>query len=110
MDAQEATWHREMWNGQVKRTDMGTNMFCEVSPHIMLNSHGAWEKLASGPTAMSFWEYPLPKIEIAILSTFLSWRFFDILFKKLGVPIPRFTSMMLVSIYVLKVFRYDRII
>ncbi|XP_013614524.1 cation/H(+) antiporter 6B [Brassica napus] len=108
MDAQEATWHREMWNGQVKRTDMGTKMFCEISPHIMLNSHGAWEKLDSGPTAMSFWEYPLPRIEIAILSTFLSWRFFDVLFKKLGVPIPRFTSMMLVGALLSETFQSSK--
>lgn len=94
----------------MKREEMGKNMICDVSPHIMLNSRGAWEKLASGSEGLPFWEYPLPKLEIIILSTFISWRFFDILFKKLGVPIPRFTSMMLVSIYVLKVFRYDRII
>ncbi|KAF2620304.1 hypothetical protein F2Q68_00042657 [Brassica cretica] len=99
MDAQEETWHKGMLEDHMKREEMGKNIICDVSPHIMLNSRGAWEKLASGSEGLPFWEYPLPKLEIIILSTFISWRFFDILFKKLGVPIPRFTSMMLVSIY-----------
>ncbi|KAF3494497.1 hypothetical protein DY000_02058056 [Brassica cretica] len=97
MDAQEETWHKGMLEDHMKREEMGKNMICDVSPHIMLNSRGAWEKLASGSEGLPFWEYPLPKLEIIILSTFISWRFFDILFKKLGVPIPRFTSMMLVG-------------
>lgn len=100
MDAQKATWHKEMmWDERVKTAYMETKMLCDVSPHVMLNSHGAWEKMSSGSEGLSFWEYPLPKLEITILSTFIFWRFFDILFKKLGVPIPRFTSMMLVSNY-----------
>lgn len=101
MDAENATWRQEiMWDDNGKRAEMGTKMFCDVSPHIMLNSHGVSEIMASGSTGMEFWEYPLPQLEIIILSTFLFWRFFDILFKKLGVPIPKFTSMMLVSNYV----------
>lgn len=100
MNAENATWPKEItWDDHVKREDMGKKIFCDVSPHAMLNSHGAWEKMASGAEGMAFWEYPLPKLEIIILFTFLLWRLFDALFKKLGVPIPKFTSMMLVSNY-----------
>lgn len=100
MDAENSTWRKEvMWDDPGKRADMGKKMVCEVSPHIMLNSYGAFEKLAPGSKGMAIWEYPLPQLEIIILTTFLFWRFFDILFKKLGVPIPKFTSMMLVSNY-----------
>ncbi|VVA90461.1 unnamed protein product [Arabis nemorensis] len=98
MDPENATWPKELtWDDHVKRADMGSNILCDVSPHIMLNSHGAWEKMAFGSEGLAFWEYPLPKLEIIILFTFLSWRLFDALFKKLGVPIPKFTSMMLVG-------------
>lgn len=100
MDAENATWRKElMWDDDGKRAEMGTKMFCDVSPHIMLNSHGVSEKMDSGYKGMEFWEYPLPQLEIIILSIFLLWRLFDMLFKKLGVPIPKFTSMMLVRNY-----------
>ncbi|CAN8305922.1 unnamed protein product [Cochlearia groenlandica] len=98
MNAQNATWRKEtvLMNDHLKKEAMRRNMFCDVSPHIMLNSNGAWETMDSESRKMAFWEYPLPKLEIILLSTFLLWRFFDIIFKKLGVPIPKFTSMMLV--------------
>lgn len=101
MDAENATWRKElMWDDDGKRAaEMGTKMFCDVSPHIMLNSHGVSEKMDSGSKGMEFWEYPLPQLEIIILSIFLLWRLFDMLFKKLGFPIPKFTSMMLVRNY-----------
>lgn len=101
MEAVNSTWRQELmwWYDDGKRAEMGKNMFCDVSPHIMLNSHGVSEKMVSGSKGLEFWEYPLPQLEIILLSTFIFWRFFDILFKKLHVPVPKFTSMMLVSNY-----------
>ncbi|XP_010488504.2 PREDICTED: LOW QUALITY PROTEIN: cation/H(+) antiporter 6B-like [Camelina sativa] len=107
MDAEYGTWGQEiMLDNNGKRAEMGGKMVCDVSPHIMLNSDGVTEKMASGSTGMEFWEYPLPQLEIIILSTFVFWRFFDILFKKLRVPIPKFTSMMLVGAVFSEVFQW----
>ncbi|CAA7033733.1 unnamed protein product [Microthlaspi erraticum] len=78
MDAQKANWHKEMMrDAHVNTAYMETRMFCDVSPHVMLNSHGAWEKMASGSEGLS----------------------------KLGVPIPRFTSMMLVGAVLSEAFQ-----
>lgn len=81
------------WRGYME--DKNTSRFCETQPYIV-NSHGIWEVL-SYKTGMSFWEYPLPNLEIIMFSTFLIWQLLDISCNKFGLRLPRFTYMMIVS-------------
>lgn len=81
------------WYGKAVRSD---GFICEVHPGE-LSSYGIWEKVPFNKVRLHIWQYPLPNLELVILFVFVLWQVFDILFKKLGLLIPKFASMMLVS-------------
>ncbi|KAJ4895460.1 Cation/H(+) antiporter 6A [Raphanus sativus] len=83
------------WRGY--KEDKNTSLFCETHP-FTLNSHGVWERLNYKSRGMSFWEYPLPNLEIIILSTFVLWRLFEFSCNKIGLRVPRFTHMMIAGV------------
>ncbi|CAH2038600.1 unnamed protein product [Thlaspi arvense] len=79
------------------KKDKNASLFCETHP-FMLNSHGVWERLSLKSRGMSFWEYPLPNLEIIIFSTYILWRLFDFSCNKLGLRVPRFTYMLIAGV------------
>lgn len=81
------------WYGEAKRYD---GKVCEIHP-AKLYSSGIWERLILNVEGLQVWHYRLPNLEIVILLVFVLWQVFAILFKKLGLAIPKFASMMLVS-------------
>lgn len=83
------------WCGKAVRSDGFT---CEVHPG-QSSSYGIWEKALFNKVHLHIWQYPLPNLELVILLVFVLWQVFDILFKKLGLLIPKFASMMLVSTF-----------
>ncbi|CAA7033734.1 unnamed protein product [Microthlaspi erraticum] len=83
------------WRGYME--DKNTSLFCETQP-FMLNSNGIWERLTYKSRGMSFWEYPLPNLEILIFSTYILWRFFDFTCNKIGLRVPRLTYMMIAGV------------
>lgn len=90
----EMEWLNELaWYGEAKRYD---GYMCEMFPP-KLYSNGIWEKVILNVTGLQIWQYRLPNIELVILLVFVLWQVFAILFKKLGLAIPKFASMMLVS-------------
>lgn len=90
----EVRWIFEMaWYGETVRDD---GLICEEHPP-KLSSDGIWEKLIVKTVGLYFWQYRLPKLEIVILLVFFLWQAFNILFKKLRLSVPKFSSMMLVS-------------
>ncbi|XP_010521718.1 PREDICTED: cation/H(+) antiporter 6B [Tarenaya hassleriana] len=87
------TWWKELfWYGHADSKD--GKQYCEALSY-RLSSYGVWERIHYKPVGMGVWEYPLPNLEIMIFSMFFLWRFFDMFFKKLHFPIPKFSSMML---------------
>ncbi|CAN8295025.1 unnamed protein product [Cochlearia groenlandica] len=83
------------WRGY--KEDKKASLFCETHPY-MLNSHGIWERLIYKSRGMSFWEYPLPNLEIIILSIYVIWRVFDFSCNKIGLRVPRFTYMLIAGV------------
>ncbi|XP_019090970.1 PREDICTED: cation/H(+) antiporter 6A-like [Camelina sativa] len=79
------------------KEDNKTSRFCETHPYIV-NSHGIWEVTSYDPTGMSFWEYPLPNLEILMFSTFLIWRLLDFSCNKIGLRFPRLAYMMIAGV------------
>ncbi|KAJ4872197.1 Cation/H(+) antiporter 6A [Raphanus sativus] len=73
------------------------SLFCESHPYL-INSQGVWEILSFKESGMSFWEYPLPNLEIMIFSTYVIWRLFDFSCTKIGLRVPRFTHMMIAGV------------
>ncbi|XP_010523128.1 PREDICTED: cation/H(+) antiporter 6A-like [Tarenaya hassleriana] len=96
METFNVTWWEDLaWRGYAMSED--GSQFCQTNPSTV-NSYGMWEKFTYRSRGIGFWEYPLPNLEIMILSAFLLWRFFDVLCKKLGFLIPKFTCMMLAGL------------
>ncbi|XP_010521717.1 PREDICTED: cation/H(+) antiporter 8 [Tarenaya hassleriana] len=94
-ETEMSRWAFEMaWYGEAVSA---TGIICEDHP-TKLYSSGVWEKMIYGPIGLPFWQYRLPNIELVIVIVFFLWQFFDILFKKLGLVIPKFTSMMLAGL------------
>ncbi|KAL1209549.1 Cation/H(+) antiporter 7 [Cardamine amara subsp. amara] len=85
-------WTNLVWRGYALSED-GTRL-CETLP-TKINSFGLSEKILHESLGLYFWEYPLPNLELMILSAFLLWQFFDILFKMSNIPIRKIPSMML---------------
>ncbi|XP_010523127.1 PREDICTED: cation/H(+) antiporter 5 [Tarenaya hassleriana] len=69
-------------------------LFCEQNPMIV-NSHGVWERMTEQVSGLQVWQYSLPLLEIACVLVLVLWQLFHFSFKKLGLRIPKFTSMML---------------
>ncbi|XP_019095083.1 PREDICTED: cation/H(+) antiporter 5-like [Camelina sativa] len=69
-------------------------LFCEQLPHVV-SSGGMWEMRLLHSKGLTFWEYSLPVTEAVIVSVLCLWQFFYFLLKKLRLPVPKFTSMML---------------
>ncbi|XP_010418828.1 PREDICTED: cation/H(+) antiporter 8-like [Camelina sativa] len=91
----ELNWIYEMaWYGESKR---GDGFFCEEHPS-KLTSDGIWERLILKTVGLNIWQYRLPNLEIVILLVFFFWQAFTILFKKLGLSVPKFSSMMLAGL------------
>ncbi|KAJ4903145.1 Cation/hydrogen exchanger family protein [Raphanus sativus] len=82
------------WYGEAKRYD---GKVCEIHP-AKLYSSGIWERLILNVEGLQVWHYRLPNLEIVILLVFVLWQVFAILFKKLGLAIPKFASMMLAGL------------
>ncbi|XP_024003935.1 cation/H(+) antiporter 8 [Eutrema salsugineum] len=83
------------WYGEAIR---GTDGFmCEEHP-VKLSSDGIWEKIILKKIGYNVWQYRLPNLELVILLVFFFWQVFNVLFKKLGLSIPKFTSMMLAGL------------
>ncbi|KAF8049229.1 hypothetical protein N665_2269s0002 [Sinapis alba] len=88
-------WVYDMaWYGEAVR---GDGFICEEHP-AKLSSDGVWEKIIYHGNGLRIWQYRLPNLELVILFVFVLWQFFNILFRKMGLKIPKFTSMMLLSI------------
>ncbi|CAH8386638.1 unnamed protein product [Eruca vesicaria subsp. sativa] len=83
------------WRGY--KTDINSSQFCEAHPYV-INSQGVWEIISYKKSGMSFWEYPLPNLEIIIFSTYVIWRLFDFSCSKMGLRLPRFTYMMIAGV------------
>ncbi|XP_024008088.1 cation/H(+) antiporter 6A [Eutrema salsugineum] len=83
------------WRGY--KEDNNASLFCETHPSI-LNSHGVWERLSYKSRGMSFWEYPLPNLEIILFSTYVIWRLLDLACNKIRLRVPRFTYMMIAGV------------
>ncbi|VVA90464.1 unnamed protein product [Arabis nemorensis] len=93
MDNLNATLLTEFtWRGYGIRKN-GT-MYCEKQP-VLVNSFGVWEKLSLDHTGMRIWEYDLPHLETVIVLVLCLWQFFYFLLKKIRLPVPKITSMML---------------
>ncbi|KAF8049230.1 hypothetical protein N665_2269s0003 [Sinapis alba] len=93
--AREMEWVNNLaWYGEASRYD---GLMCESHP-AKLYSNGVWEKIILNVTGLQFWQYRLPCLEMVILLVFVLWQFFAIFFKKLGLPIPKFASMMLAGL------------
>lgn len=91
----DVNWIYDMaWYGEAVRKSDG--YICEEHP-AKLSSDGVWEKIIYKGEGLRVWQYRLPNLEIVILFVFFLWQFFNILFRKMGLKIPKFTSMMLVS-------------
>ncbi|XP_010462597.1 PREDICTED: cation/H(+) antiporter 5-like [Camelina sativa] len=69
-------------------------LFCEQLPHVV-SSGGMWEMRLLHSKGLTFWEYSLPVTEAVIVSVLCLWQLFYFLLKKLRLPVPKFTSMML---------------
>ncbi|KAL9305407.1 Cation/H(+) antiporter 5 [Arabidopsis thaliana] len=68
--------------------------FCEQIP-ILVNSFGVWEKLDLPIRGMKIWDYSLPHLESVIVLVLCLWQFFYLSLKKIGLPVPKITSMMI---------------
>ncbi|KAJ0260141.1 Cation/H(+) antiporter 8 [Hirschfeldia incana] len=91
----DVNWIYEMaWYGEAVR---GDGFICEEHP-AKLSSDGLWEKMTFNERGLRFWQYRLPNLELVILLVFILWQFFNILFMKMGLKIPKFTSMMLAGL------------
>ncbi|XP_006293415.2 cation/H(+) antiporter 8 [Capsella rubella] len=91
----EIQWVFDMaWYGEAKRED---GSMCEEHPP-KLTSDGIWERLILKSVGLNIWQYRLPNLEIVILIVFFFWQAFNIMFKKLGLSVPKFSSMMLAGI------------
>ncbi|CAH8361236.1 unnamed protein product [Eruca vesicaria subsp. sativa] len=91
----ELKWVNDLaWYGEAVRPN---GSICEMHPP-KLYSNGIWEKVILNQTGLKFWQYRLTSLEIVLLFVFVLWQVFAILFKKLGLTIPKFTSMMLAGI------------
>lgn len=82
-----------VWRGEAVRAD---GFICEEHPP-KLSSDGVWERVIVSNNGLPIWHYRLPNLEIVILIVFFLWQASNILFKKLRLSIPKFTSMMFVS-------------
>ncbi|WZZ56825.1 hypothetical protein YC2023_056932 [Brassica napus] len=89
--------HMDYWDAQWRGYKRNASSFCETHP-FLINSQGVWEILVNKAQGMSFWEYPLPNLEIIIFSTFVIWRLFDFTCSKIGLRVPRFTYMMIAGV------------
>ncbi|EOA37645.1 hypothetical protein CARUB_v10012128mg [Capsella rubella] len=69
-------------------------LFCEQLPHIV-SSGGVWEKQLIHRHGLSLWEYSLPLTEAVIVLVLCLWHFIYFLLKKIRLPVPKFTAMML---------------
>ena len=88
-------WVYDMaWYGEAVR---GDGFMCEEHP-AKLSSDGIWEKMVYNGHGLRIWQYRLPNLELVILLVFILWQFFNILFTKMGLKIPKFTSMMLAGL------------
>nr|VDC65188.1 unnamed protein product [Brassica rapa] len=87
----------DYWDAQWRGYKRNASSFCETHP-FLINSQGVWEILGNKAQGMSFWEYPLPNLEIIIFSTFVIWRLFDFTCSKIGLRVPRFTYMMIAGV------------
>ncbi|KAL0740949.1 hypothetical protein Bca4012_082462 [Brassica carinata] len=88
-------WVYDMaWYGEAVR---GDGFICEEHP-AKLSSDGVWEKMIYNEHGLRVWQYRLPNLELVILLVFILWQFFNILFRKMGLKIPKFTSMMLAGL------------
>lgn len=89
-------WVYDMaWYGEAVRDD---GFICEEHP-AKLSSDGVWEKMIYNEHGLRVWQYRLPNLEMVIVLVFILWQFFNILFRKMGLKTPKFTSMMLVSFF-----------
>ncbi|KAG2286068.1 hypothetical protein Bca52824_045672 [Brassica carinata] len=92
----DVNWIYDMaWYGEAVRKSDG--YICEEHP-AKLSSDGVWEKIIYKGEGLRVWQYRLPNLEIVILFVFFLWQFFNILFRKMGLKIPKFTSMMLAGL------------
>lgn len=94
MEAYNATfWSDFSYHGYGYNED-GTK-FCEQIP-MLVNSFGVWEKLGLPVLGMKIWDYSLPLLESVIVLVLCLWQFFYFSLKKIGLPVPKITSMMIV--------------
>ncbi|CAA7017897.1 unnamed protein product [Microthlaspi erraticum] len=85
------------WLGEGIKAD---GSICEEHPP-KLSSEGVWEKFLLNERStllLSPWQYRLPNLECVIVIVFFLWQLLDILFKKFGISVPKFTSMMLAGL------------
>ncbi|CAN8295022.1 unnamed protein product [Cochlearia groenlandica] len=85
-------WNEFSFRGYGMSED-GTK-FCEQLPMIV-SSRGVWEKIEKKKSGLSTLDYSLPLLEIVIVLVLCLWQFFYFLFKKIHLPVPKITSMML---------------
>ncbi|KFK32329.1 hypothetical protein AALP_AA6G227900 [Arabis alpina] len=83
------------WQGQAITKN---GFMCEEHPPKM-SSDGIWERILLTKDGLPIWHYRIPNLELVILIVFILWQASNILFKKLGVSIPKFTSMMLAGLF-----------
>lgn len=102
MDGYNVTFYDDLaWRGY-SFSDDGTK-FCEEQP-TSVYSFGVWEKLSQYRQGMLIWDYTLPNLEVTIFLVLCLWQFFYFLLKKIYLPVPKITSMMLVRVFFLFLF------
>ncbi|KAF8077144.1 hypothetical protein N665_1060s0022 [Sinapis alba] len=94
MDSFNLTFWNELTSRGYSITEDGTK-FCEKQP-VLVNSFGVWEKqpIPSQKGVMVL-DYDLPQLEAVIVLVLCLWNIFYFLLKKIRLPVPRITSMML---------------
>ncbi|CAH2038599.1 unnamed protein product [Thlaspi arvense] len=93
MDTFNETFWTDLSTHGYSITEDGTKI-CEQEPAIV-SSFGVWDKLLFGRLGISIWDYNLPLLEIVIVLVLCLWQFFYVLFKKIRLPVPKITSMMI---------------
>ncbi|CAN8305918.1 unnamed protein product [Cochlearia groenlandica] len=87
------TFMREITFRGYSFSDNGTK-FCESQP-VIASSFGVWEKLSVKKSGLRIWDYSLPLLEIVLVLVLCLWQIFYFLLKKIRLPVPKITSMML---------------
>ncbi|ESQ36075.1 hypothetical protein EUTSA_v10006822mg [Eutrema salsugineum] len=94
MDTNNRTFWMEFSSRGYSISEDGTK-FCEIEPPDV-NSFGVWEKQLFGSrVGLPIWDYNLPLLEAVIVLVLCLWHFFYFLLKKIRLPVPKITCMML---------------